>query len=123
MNNTTLQWLRAQRQQLQAVFSCYLQEHLQVYHTPAQRLSKIEDCVFNCVFLSIQVQDLFVEWRRGHDDVIDVIVLRLVLHLLQGLAQLLILFLQQLNITVNLSLLRKTVKEKKESLIKKKRIM
>lgn len=83
----------------------HLEEHLQIYHTPAQGLSEVEDGVFNGIFLSIQVQDLFVERCRGHDDVINVVVLRLVLHLLQRLAQLLVLLFQEFNIAINLSLL------------------
>lgn len=83
----------------------HLEEHLQIYHTPAQGLSEVEDSVFNGIFLSIQVQDLFVERCRGHDDVINVVILCLVLHLLQRLTQLLVLLLQELNIAINLSLL------------------
>lgn len=72
----------------------HLEEYLQIDHAPAQGLSKVEDRVLNGVFLSIQVQDLFVERCRGHDDVINVVILRLVLHLLQRLTQVLVLLLQ-----------------------------
>lgn len=82
----------------------HLEKHLQVYDAPTQGLAQVEDGVLDGVLLGVQVQDLLVQRGRGHDDVVDVVVLRLVLHLLQGLAQLLVLPLQQVDVPVHLGL-------------------
>ena len=81
-----------------------LEEDLQVDDAAPQRLPQVEDGILDGVLLRVQVEDLLVEGRRGNDDVIDVVVLRLVLHLLQGDAQLLVLLLQQLDVPVHLRL-------------------
>lgn len=88
----------------QLCWHVHLEKNLQVYDAPAQGLSQVEDGVLNCIFFSIKVQDLFVQRSCRHNDVINVIVLWLVLHLLQGFAQLIVLSLQQLDISVDLSL-------------------
>lgn len=81
-----------------------LEEDLQVDDSSTQGFSQVKDGVLNGVLLRVQVQDLFVERRCWDDHVVNVVVFRLVLHLLQSFAQFLVLLLEELDVSVHLSL-------------------
>lgn len=81
-----------------------LEEDLQVDDSSTKGFPQIKDGVLYSVLLCVQVQDLFVERGCWDDHVVNVIVFRLVLHLLQSFAQFLVLLLEELDVSVHLSL-------------------
>ncbi len=70
-----------------------LEEDLQVDDSSTKGFSQVKDGVLYGVLLCVQAQDLFVEWGCWDDHVVNVVVFRLVLHLLQSFTQFLVLLL------------------------------